>query len=222
MKENFSIFHPYFSLDITLRSLYCKFKCSNMLFESSVSSITQIQLSTNSHLWVIDWKPHIEIFPRQPPCIYTIWPTRGEKLQQLHCYHPFSDSRDTYLAKNHYENYSPKMVPTNPTGSWTNYVIMNMRYTQFISYICELSGMSSYWLFVNSFAIESTKTTSMEDPSTGVLEKKKEYLRSKDKVKKWYDVSRHIISSFEELVIEGTHCLPSVKIITQLPRCWNR
>ena len=84
-----------------------------------MSYITQIQLSTNSHLWVIDWKPHIEIFPRQPPCIYTIWPTRGEKLQQLHCYHPFSDSRDTYLTKTHYENYSPKMVPTNPTGSWT-------------------------------------------------------------------------------------------------------
>ena len=44
---------------------------------------------------------------------------RGEKLQQLHCYHPFSDSRDIYLTKNHYENYSPKMVPTNPIGSWT-------------------------------------------------------------------------------------------------------
>ena len=33
----------------------------------------------------------------------------------------------------------------------------------------------------------------MEDVSTGVLEKK-EYLRSKDKAKKWYDVSRHIIA----------------------------
>ena len=44
---------------------------------------------------------------------------RGEKLQKPHCYHPFSDSRATYLTKNHYENYSPKMVPTNPTGSWT-------------------------------------------------------------------------------------------------------
>ena len=44
---------------------------------------------------------------------------RGEKLQQPHCYHLFSDSRDTYLTKDHYENYSPKMVPTNPTGSWT-------------------------------------------------------------------------------------------------------
>ena len=50
---------------------------------------------------------------------------RGEKLQQPHCYHPFSDSRDTYLTKNHYENYSPKMVPTNPTGSWTNYWYMS-------------------------------------------------------------------------------------------------
>ena len=32
--------------------------------------------------------------------------------------------------------------------------------------------------------IESTKTTSMEDVSTGVLEKNKEYFRSKDKAKK--------------------------------------
>ena len=44
---------------------------------------------------------------------------RAEKLQQPHCYHLFSDSGDTYLTKDHYENYSPKMVPTNPTGSWT-------------------------------------------------------------------------------------------------------
>ena len=32
----------------------------------------------------------------------------------------------------------------------------------------------------------------MEDVSTGVFEKNKEYLRSKDKAKKWYDVSRHL------------------------------
>ena len=32
----------------------------------------------------------------------------------------------------------------------------------------------------------------MEDVSTEVLEKNKEYLKSKDKDKKWYDVSRHI------------------------------
>ena len=44
---------------------------------------------------------------------------RGEKLQQLHCYHAFSDSTGTYVTKNHRENYSPKIVPTNPTGSWT-------------------------------------------------------------------------------------------------------
>ena len=47
---------------------------------------------------------------------------RGEKLQQLHCYHPFSDSSDIYLTKNHYENYSPKMVPIAKiwgSGSWT-------------------------------------------------------------------------------------------------------
>ena len=32
----------------------------------------------------------------------------------------------------------------------------------------------------------------MDDVSTGVLEKNKEYLKSKDKAKKLYDVSRHI------------------------------
>ena len=48
--------------------------------------------------------------------------SRGGKLQQLHCYHPFSDSLDIYLTKNHYENYSPKMVPIAKIwgpGSWT-------------------------------------------------------------------------------------------------------
>ena len=32
----------------------------------------------------------------------------------------------------------------------------------------------------------------MDDIKTGVLEKNKEYLRSKDKAKKVYDASRHI------------------------------
>ena len=63
---------------------------------------------------------------------YFPWPTashlynmtgKGEKLQRLHCYHRFSDSLDIYLTKNHYENYSPKMVPMAKiwgSGSWTN------------------------------------------------------------------------------------------------------
>ena len=62
---------------------------------------------------------------------------RGEKLQQLHCYHPFSDSRDTYLTKNHHENYSPKMVPTNPSGSWT--IILSM------------SGLSIWYIITITF-----------------------------------------------------------------------
>ena len=54
---------------------------------------------------------------------------RGEKLQQLHCYHQFSDSLDIYLTKNHYENYSPKMVPIAKiwgSGSWTNWPMGNI------------------------------------------------------------------------------------------------
>ena len=44
-----------------------------------------------------------------------------------------------------------------------------------------------------SLLIESMKTTFMETVSTGVLDKnKKDYLRSKDKGEKTYDVSRHI------------------------------
>ena len=45
---------------------------------------------------------------------------------------------------------------------------------------------------IRFISIESLKTTSMEGVRTGVLEKNKEYLRSKDKAEKWYDVSRHI------------------------------
>ena len=41
--------------------------------------------------------------------------------------------------------------------------------------------------------LENTKTTSMKNARTGVLEKNKEhYLRIKDKAEKWYDVSRHM------------------------------
>ena len=41
-----------------------------------------------------------------------------KKLPLMYCYHIFSNSRVVYLAKNHYENFSPQMVLTNPTGSW--------------------------------------------------------------------------------------------------------
>ena len=71
-------------------------------------TLLSYQLKT-SH-WNISWAATLHLYNMAD---------RGEKLQQPHCYHPFSDSRDTYLTKNHYENYSPKMVPTNPTGSWT-------------------------------------------------------------------------------------------------------
>ena len=46
-----------------------------MLLWSTVIQITQNQLSINTHFWVINWKPHIEIFPERPPCIYAIWLT---------------------------------------------------------------------------------------------------------------------------------------------------
>ena len=64
--------------------------------------------------WYFPWATALHLYNM------TGW---GEKLQQLHCYHPFSDSLDIYLTKNHYENYSPKMVPIAKiwgSGSWTN------------------------------------------------------------------------------------------------------
>ena len=75
MKANFSQILQYLSLNIPLWSLYCNFNCSNMLLWSTVIKITQIQLPTNTLFWITDWKSHIEIFPRRPPCIYTIWLT---------------------------------------------------------------------------------------------------------------------------------------------------
>ena len=63
MKANFNPILPYFSLHIPLKSLYCIFNCWDILLWSTVIQITQIQLSTNTHFWVINWKPHIEIFP---------------------------------------------------------------------------------------------------------------------------------------------------------------
>ena len=37
----------------------------------------------------------------------------------MECYHTFSISRGVYLAKNHYDNYSPQMVPVTPNlGVW--------------------------------------------------------------------------------------------------------
>ena len=37
-----------------------------------------------------------------------------KKLQPMQCYHIFSNSMVVYLAKHHYDSYSPQMVPTNP------------------------------------------------------------------------------------------------------------
>ena len=130
MKAHFNTIHPYFSLNIALRSLYCNFKCSIMLCSSMV-----IQNNMNS----IVYHPIIEIYSMKTLHWYFPWATalhlynmtaRGEKLQQLHCYHPFSDSLDIYLTKNHYENYSPKMVLIAKiwgSGSWTIYPIYQNR-----------------------------------------------------------------------------------------------
>ena len=49
--------------------------------------------------------------------------------------------------------------------------------------------------YIPCCSIESIKTPSMENVSTGVLDKSKEhYLRCKDKAEKSYDVIRHILS----------------------------
>jgi hypothetical protein len=47
-----------------------------------------------------------------------------KKLPPPHCYHICSNSRDVYLDINHYEHYSPKMLPVANIwgpGSWTIY-----------------------------------------------------------------------------------------------------
>ena len=66
----------------------------------------------------------------------------------------------------------------------------------------------SHIIWTKIVLVESKKTTSTEDVSTGVLEKKK-YLRSNDKAKKWYDVSRHIwlhMSKYKKKMIYYPAC----------------
>ena len=70
---------------------------------------------------------------------------RGGKLQQLHCYHPFSDSLDIYLTKNHYENYSPKMVPIAKIwgpGSWTIIKVLVTKMKKYLRLIMTRSNFS--------------------------------------------------------------------------------
>ena len=74
IKARFKTIPPYFSLNITLRSLYCNFKCSHILCSSIM-----IQNNTNSvvyHLIIVRYsmKTIHWYFPRRPPCIYAIWP----------------------------------------------------------------------------------------------------------------------------------------------------
>ena len=86
---------------------------------SSVCHLIIVRYSMETSHWYFPWATTLHL------CNMT---GRGEKLQQLHCYHPFSDSRDIYLTKNHYENYSPKMVPVAKiwgSGSWTNWTLGN-------------------------------------------------------------------------------------------------
>ena len=80
---------------------------------SIVYHLTIERYSMNTLHWYFPWATALDLYNMT---------VRGEKLQQLHCYHPFSDSLDIYLTKNHYENYSPKMVPIAKiwgSGSWT-------------------------------------------------------------------------------------------------------
>ena len=80
---------------------------------SIVYHLIIVKYSMKTLQWYFPWATALHL--------YNMTGTGG-KLQQLHCYHPFSDSLDIYLTKNHYMNYSPKMVPIAKiwgSGSWT-------------------------------------------------------------------------------------------------------
>ena len=71
-------------------------------------------------------------FPKATALHLSNMTDKGGKLQQLHYYHPSFDSRDICLTKNHYENYSHKMVPIVKiwgSGSWTIWVVLSFAVT---------------------------------------------------------------------------------------------
>ena len=52
------------------------------------------------------------------------------KLQPMQCYHICSDTRDVYLSKNHYDSYSPQMVPVaemSGSGAWPIFIADSLR-----------------------------------------------------------------------------------------------
>ena len=94
------------------------------------------------------------------------------------------------------------------------------------------------WNKIARISLESMKTTSMETVSTGVLDKnkKKHYLRSKDKAEKSYDVLRHIqwhMSKYKKnhkqktprrFRIHVTNCHKNGKFVAryQLTKLWGK
>ena len=112
MKAIINTIHPYFSLIIPLRILYCNIKCPDLLCLSIVIDPNDTH-SVVYHFIIVRYsiKHYVHFFRRRPPCMHITSLKEGdEKLPQLHCYHRFSDLRDIYLTENNYENYQPKMT----------------------------------------------------------------------------------------------------------------
>ena len=124
MKANFNPILPYCSLHIPLRSLYCIFNCSDMLLWSTVIQITQIQLSTNTHFWVINWKPHIEFFPERPPCIYALWLTEVKSYNSRTAITHFLTPGTHTLPKITMRIIHPRWYPPTPLAHGLNAIIL--------------------------------------------------------------------------------------------------
>ena len=67
-----------------------------------------------------------------------------KKLPLMECYHTFSISGGVYLAKNHYDNYSPQMVPVTPNlGVWL--MDYNKKIVVYLYFFFTLKMFQMWW-----------------------------------------------------------------------------
>ena len=88
--------------DCHFSSKSCQINAAHGNMSSIVYHLIIERYSMKTLHWYFPWATALHLYNMT---------STGEKLQQLYYYHTFSDSLDIYLTKNHYENYSPKMVP---------------------------------------------------------------------------------------------------------------
>ena len=144
----------------------------------------------------------------------------------LSCSNKIDPSCHSFAHFRMLKKYIPREVLIRTPGQVT-YQTMFCWHTKEAVLVIETLKLSRIWVWNYYYrnSIESVKTTStsMENVSTGVLDKTKEnYLRCKDRAKKSYDVLRHIQWHISKYMIPTPlhQCLDTGTVYVWTSVCW--